>query len=73
MNKKTVSIRTGNEFFWRFTGYLAENGISRRKVFEDLVVLLFGAMNSKEYEQLDLQDKYKKAIEQFDNTIKTIK
>lgn len=70
MNKKTVSIRTGNEFFWKFTGYLAENGIPRRKVFEDLVILLFGAMNAPDKQNLILREKYKKSIQQFDETLK---
>lgn len=70
MNRKTVSIRTGNDFFWKFTGYLAENGISRREIFEDLVVLLFGAMNAPDKQFLSLREKYKKSIQQFDETLK---
>lgn len=70
MNKKTVSIRTGNKFFWEFTGYLAENGIPRRKVFEDLVILLFGAMNAPDKQNASLHEKYRKSIEQFDSTLK---
>lgn len=58
---KVISIRTCDEWYHKFSGYLAAEGISRAEQYETLLFLLFCAIQ-KQPDNIPTKERYYLAV-----------